>query len=930
MYKLLIILFSVLISSSMNAQKKIIDHTVYDMWERISNTQISENGNWVIYQQQPHKGNATIFLHQVERGNSVSIERGKKAQFLPEEKGIIALITPDYDTVRNWKLEKVKKENWTKDSLFVQLFKADTTFIIPDVLSYQISEQGAWFAYLKKHNYPEKTDGKERKCRLFSSKKEKDNTIESEGNLLVIQNVNTLEKIELDHVSKFNLQRQGEFLSYVTHEKTGDADSVYLHFIHLSNQSTKKTASFSEIGQLCFNKTGNHLAFFGTHDTLSKKEKRSFALYLWDFTQNQPHIIIDSSTVGIPEDFIPSNYSAPYFSTDDSKLFFGIQKKFTPEKKDTLLEDEKAVFDLWHYQDRRLQSQQLASLKRDKKKTYLSVYHLEGKIMKTLENDTLRITLPKNVKSQFALGISDYKYETTQHYNFPWVKDYYRINIESGEKKKIIDSIPYSYGLSPTGRYFVYFDSKTNHWKYKDFKRSAERCITCSMPDTTLQWTQDVNGMPHDPRPFGIEGYTKNDSSLLLYSKYDIWEIELNGNNANCITFQEGKNNNTVLRLKHFDKDSSYIDLERSIIHGVDQSTKNERFYRLSSYRLNKSLTLLTESAHKFVGLKKAQDTSLIIYQKMNVKDYPDVYFDNMFFNNSKKISNANPQQNEYRWPTVEKIEWKTPHGKELEGLVYLPEDLDTNKSYPMIVYFYELYANRKHQHYIPKPTASIIYPTEYVSAGYIVFIPDIRYDEGHPGQSAYECIMSGTDYVLNKYSFIDSNRMGLQGQSWGGYQTAQLITMTDRYKAAMAGAPVSNMFSAYGGIRWSSGLNRQFQYEHTQSRIGKTIWEAPELYYENSPIFGVPKISTPLLIMHNDNDGAVPWYQGIELFMGMKRLNKPVWLLNYNGDQHNLMKNANREDLSVRMRQFFDHFLLDKPAPMWIIEGIPAIEKGN
>jgi dipeptidyl aminopeptidase/acylaminoacyl peptidase len=171
---------------------------------------------------------------------------------------------------------------------------------------------------------------------------------------------------------------------------------------------------------------------------------------------------------------------------------------------------------------------------------------------------------------------------------------------------------------------------------------------------------------------------------------------------------------------------------------------------------------------------------------------------------------------------------------------------------------------------------------------------------------------------------------MALQGQSWGGYQTAQLVTMTDRYAAAMAGAPVANMFSAYGGIRWGSGYNRQFQYERTQSRIGYTIWEQPDLYFENSPLFGLPNVSTPLMIMHNDGDGAVPWYQGIELFTGLKRLDKTAWLLNYNDDDHNLMRNANRIDLSIRMRQFFDHYLLDAPAPKWLTDGIPATVKGK
>jgi len=173
---------------------------------------------------------------------------------------------------------------------------------------------------------------------------------------------------------------------------------------------------------------------------------------------------------------------------------------------------------------------------------------------------------------------------------------------------------------------------------------------------------------------------------------------------------------------------------------------------------------------------------------------------------------------------------------------------------------------------------------------------------------------------------------MAVQGQSWGGYQTAYLVTQTDMFAAAMGGAVVSNMTSAYGGIRWQSGLNRMFQYEKTQSRIGGTLWEKPMLYIENSPLFHAPKVNTPLLLMHNDKDGAVPWYQGIEYFVALRRLNKPVWMLNYNGQPHNLSAGAvaDRLDLSKRMKQFFDHYLKDEPAPEWMTKGIPALEKGK
>ena len=336
------------------------------------------------------------------------------------------------------------------------------------------------------------------------------------------------------------------------------------------------------------------------------------------------------------------------------------------------------------------------------------------------------------------------------------------------------------------------------------------------------------------------------------------------------------------------------------------------------------------ERIHKVAEhIIKAKDEDKIIFRTSTFEQYPEIRSTELSFTDVKTISNTNPQQSEYNWGTVELVGWKSYEGLDLQGLLYKPEDFDPNKKYPLMVYFYETYTQDMHWHYVPKPTASIVYPTEYISNGYIVFIPDIKYVDGHPANSAFDCIVSGTDYIA-KNSWIDTNRMALQGQSWGGYQTAMLVTMTDKYCCAMAGAPVSNMTSAYGGIRWGSGLSRMFQYEKTQTRLGGTLWDSLDVYLENSPIFHVPKVQTPLLIMHNDNDGAVPWYQGIEYFVSLRRLNKPAWMLNYNGDAHNLRKLANKRDLSRRMRQFYDHYMLGTPAPKWMTEGIPAVDKGK
>jgi len=360
----------------------------------------------------------------------------------------------------------------------------------------------------------------------------------------------------------------------------------------------------------------------------------------------------------------------------------------------------------------------------------------------------------------------------------------------------------------------------------------------------------------------------------------------------------------------------------------VENESCKEGFASLLASEPGKINTYILSDNEHF-KLTKAKNAQQIFWQRASYIEYPDLWTSTSAFTNVKKLSVTNPQQNQYLWGTVEHVNWKSFDGGDLRGLLYKPENFDPAKKYPMIVYFYEKYSHELNSHYIPSPSRSIVNFTYYNSNGYIVFVPDINYRTGQPGRSAYDDIISGT-MAMTQRPYIDADRMGIQGQSWGGYQVAYLVTQTGLFKAAMAGAPVSNMTSAYGGIRWESGMVRQFQYEQGQSRLGENLWENRDLYIENSPIFYADRITTPLLIMSNDNDGAVPYYQGLELITAMRRLGKPAWLLNYNGDEHNLTKLPNRHDLSIRMDQFFDHYLKGAPMPLWMEKGVPAVVKGK
>ena len=266
--------------------------------------------------------------------------------------------------------------------------------------------------------------------------------------------------------------------------------------------------------------------------------------------------------------------------------------------------------------------------------------------------------------------------------------------------------------------------------------------------------------------------------------------------------------------------------------------------------------------------------------------------------------------------------------GSQLKYLTVHPDNYDPNKKYPMITYFYEDLSDGLYNYIAPNGGTSVNI-THYVSNGYLMFEPDIYYEDGHPGQSALKTIVPGVQKLVDR-GFVDPKKLGLQGHSWGGYQISYMITQTSMFAAAEAGAPVANMTSAYGGIRWGSGLNRAMQYENGQSRIGGSLWESLPLYMENSPLFSLNRVKTPLLILHNDKDDAVPWYQGIELYIGMRRLGNEAYLFNYNDELHGIQGRANQKDWAGRMQTFFDVKLKGAPQPEWMEKGIAAVDKGR
>lgn len=923
--KIVYLFASLFLSISLFAQqpaKKALSISDFAGWETVSNSIISNDGKNVAYEQNPQKGDGA--LHLVRDKTVRKFPRGNKAVFGAGNNFIAFQIAPPDSTVRKAKLDKVKKEKMPKDSLGIFIFGRDSAFKFAELKSFKISEENSSYVAFTLETAEAKKDSAQNSDTLKVKKPAK-----KIGDDLVLFSIKNADTLVFNNVTEYSWSKNGSALYFI--QQTKDSTQTFSRLSVFEPEKAKSNLLYRYEGFLKSatpNEQGTKYAFLASLDTTSEK---SYSLYLGDIDK-QPEIIVDGYTSGIPVGWTPSGNGKIYFSEDATKLYFGTAETPVQPPKYTIPEDEKPKLDVWSWKDLKLQPQQKVELEKEKKRTYLAVYHLNlNRFIQLADLNVQEVSTIQKGNGNIGLGYDESPYLRESSWTGDRRRDYYLVDFESGIKREIVRNQSYV-RLSPEGKFVLWYDAADSSYYAKSTQITSFDTIALTKI-IPVKFYNERHDTPSDPSPYGIAGWSEDDRFVYIYDRYDIWKTDPSGERVPVnMTKAFGRRNETRLRYEKLDKELEYIPTNEPILlNAFDENTMSAGFFQAQLNSVKDPLLLIMDKFH-FGGLAKAKDSETMIWTKENVAVFPDLWRSNMKFERVAKLSDANLQQKNFVWPEVELVEWYSFTGENLQGLLYKPENLDPNKKYPMVVYFYERNAETLFRHQRPYPSHSTINKTFYASNGCLVFVPDITYKDGYPGQSAYNAIVSGTQYLINQFPFVDKDKIALQGQSWGGYQTAYLITQTDMYAAAMAGAPVSNMTSAYGGIRWQSGMSRMFQYEHTQSRIGGTLWDKPLQYIENSPLFYAPKVNTPLLMMHNDDDGAVPWYQGIEFFVALRRLNKPVWMLTYNGEPHNLKPTswANRIDLSTRMFQFFNHYLKGWPAPEWMEKGIPAVDKGE
>lgn len=966
------------------AQKKPLEHSVYDGWKSLGERAISNDGNFIVYSINPQEGDGEMIIQNINTHYKLTVERGYGAVISEDNRFAYFKIKPHYQATRQARIKKTKADDQPKDTLAIVELGKDSVMKISRVRSFKTAEKGSgWLAYqlekpmpdtAKKKMTPDsikmKIDmlakvadslirksldsvkGKIDKQEVITAaqkavkeiyKKADDllqeyNYRDAEGDdpsgeskssasELIVKNMNNASVKKFKDVNDYLFDKKGNQLIIETAKSPKDSNSkasVILWNL-ASNKIDTVMKGFNDVKSYVFDEDGGQLAFLAERDSSSKALQKFYKLWYFKIGNDSAKLLVDKNTIGMKLGNTVSENGYVRFSKNGEKLFFGVAP-LQPVKDTSLVDFELARVDVWTYQDDYLQPQQLKRLSQELKKSYLSAYiPSTQKMVQLADEDIDNASLVDEGNADWVLGQSSKGNRISSQWEGRSKNSAYMINTNTGERKEIAKNEYGFFSVSPQGKYVYWYNPAQKNYFVYNTSTGATLNITQKIKEPLYDVENDV---PDYPSPQGAIGWTDKDQYFLVNDVYDIWQVDPNGKEQpKNITNGFGKKNKTDFHYVRLDPEKRFLNADETILlASQNKMNKYGGFYTKKINEVANPVEIMM-GPYVYNGPIKAKDAERYIIQRANPQESELYAGDNL--KTLVKLTDIAAQQGPYNWYTTELVKWKMFDGKMSEGILYKPADFDPKKKYPIIFYFYERDADNLYNYKAPAPSASTVNVPYFVSNDYLIFDPNIYYKTGEPGQSAYNSVVSAAKF-LSKNPWVDSTRMGIQGQSWGGYQVAYLVTRTNIFRAAEAGAPVANMTSAYGGIRWGTGVNRQFQYEKTQSRIGATLWQRPDLYIKNSPLFAADKITTPLMIMHNDADGSVPWYQGIELFTAMKRLGKKVWLVEYNGEDHNLVERKNRKDLSVRLGQFFDYYLKDKKPANWIKNGVPATQKGR
>ena len=962
------------------SQKKPLDHSVYDSWQHIGERMISNDGKWVVYTIDPQEGDNELVIQSSDAKYKKAVARGYTAVITEDSRYVIFKIKPLFKDTRDAKIKKKKPDDMPKDSVAIIELGKEEIWKTAKVKNYKTPQKSyGWVAYQLEKS-PEQLarsksaetgnnkkitdslnriiDSLEQIIRSIPEKKKKNKddyidetnienslltfiqadadgdepgaTIAEAGTDLVLRNVETGQEKTFANVVEYYFSKTGDklLIEQAKNPKDSLSKATVLLYDLKRAASTVLSNGGNDFKNFAMTDDGSQIGYVAERDAKPKDLQKFYKVWYYKPGMDSASLIADKNSVDMILGMTISEYGNLNFSKNGKRLFFGTAP-IQPPKDTSLVEFEHAKVDVWHYNDDYLQTVQNypARLKAAQQENFLTVYDVERKTIQQLGSKEIPQVLQTNEgDGDTFIGVTDFGKRIESQWTGNTKKDIYAIDVNTGNKKLVKENLYGQVYPSSTGKYIMWYDRKARSYSTWDGTTTKNISSAIKVP-----LYNEENDVPDEPGNYGVMKWQENDEAVFIYDRYGIWKVDPSSIVKPLKGFS-GRDKKVQYRYVQTDPEEKFIKKNQQLtFRSFNENNKYAGLWSsvYSGTGMNSELKAIQQDGAFAIGqVIKAKDTERFTFTEEAFAQSPILYSSSES-GNVISLTTTNPNQENYLWGTAELFKWKAYNGKEATGIVYKPEGFDAKKKYPTIVYFYEKLSQDLYDYKEPAPIRSAINVPFFVSRGYIIFMPDIEYTTGHPGKNAYDYIVSGARALVKK-GWADSTNMALQGHSWGGYQAAQVATMTKLFKAVWAGAPVANMTSAYGGIRWESGVTRQFQYEKTQSRIGATLWEKLPLYLENSPLFHLTKVTAPMVIMANDADGAVPWYQGIEMFTGLRRLGKKVWMFNYNGQGHGLTQRQDMKDYQIRMQQFFDWILKGEKPAKWITEGVPAVKKGK
>ncbi len=887
------------------------------VWKSVNAAAISPDGQWLGYRVSPLDGDSEVVLRETRGDREYRIPVGETSgpggsavEFSKDSKWATVTVAPTKAEAEKLKKAKKPLENTV---LLVALPGGERTEFERVRRAAFSGESAGWVAL---HRYGAAAAGKNG----------------PKGTDLLLRELATGDVLNLGNVSEFAFDRAGRYLAW-----TVDASDMVGNGIQLRELATGVTRPLDSdkaaYEKPAWTEKGDGLAVLkGVEDDAYEDKMYSVLGFTGLSGQMAKTTFTPAEAAGFPDGMTVSPNRDPRWTEDLSALVFGIHE---PKKKDGAAaedekpaegasspagaptDDEKVDLVIWHGLDPRLQSQQQVQASRDRNFSYLAAWRVAEKTFVRLADDELReVTAAPH--DRWAIGADVHAYELDGNLDGRRYEDVYVVDMRTGERRLAVKKSRWNFDPSPDGESFLYYDD--GHYFVVSLATLEARDITKSVPASFVDVENDQNVVKPPVRPVG---WAADGRSVLLSDDYDVWQVPIGEGKAANLTVNGRRDQIRYRRRFALDEDEKGIDLGTPQYFEVyGEWTKKGGLVRLSPGGV---LERLFWDDALFSRVMKASKADVFAYTRETYKDSPDFYVTDAGFGPGTRLTDINPQQQEVLWSSGSMlVDYKSDKGDRLQAALFLPAGYEKGQSYPTIVYIYERLSQGLNGY--TRPTANGFNKSAYTSNGYAVLMPDITYKINDPGMSAVWCVLPALKAAIAT-GVVDAKRVGIQGHSWGGYQTAFLVTQTDMFAAAVAGAPLTDMISMYSLIYKNSGGTNQAIFESSQGRFKGGYWDNWEAYVRNSPIAFAKNVTTPLMILHNDKDGAVDFTQGVEYYNTLRRLKKPVVMLEYPGENHGLRKPANQRDYTVRMKEFFDHHLKGAPAPDWLAEGVPYLK---